>query len=251
VTTVRDVVEIQTLRKMFESKYGKEYVIEATSDATCSKWQVHWGNMAISCLMLTGSSYFSMLLSPMNLFSRISLPSFSMHSFDSQVNQNLIRCLLIEAPPPEDKLSLLSEIAQEHGVGPEHWDASAAARDMLPSHAAPPLIPMPLGVGPGVQPYGEGLMPPPVPSPPPPCAGYGGPSQQYSDANQAAAAAAHAANQAKAAADYAAQFAFQQAGLAPPQYDVSRVRWRETAQCTISFVWFSPIFCALGSVIVK
>lgn len=148
-----------------------------------------------------------------------------------QVNQNLIRCLLVEAPPPEDKLAMLSDIAQEHSVGPEFWDASAAARDMLPSHAMPSVVPMPL-VGGGQQYSSTGLLPS-VPaqqqfgSAPPatfplPQAGYHQAAPQYTDANQAAAAAAQAANQAKAAADYAAQFAFQQAGLAPPQHGVSQ-----------------------------
>jgi len=42
------------------------------------------------------------------------------------------RCLSIEAPPPEEKLATLSDIAQEHGV---EWDAHGAASDMLPSGA--------------------------------------------------------------------------------------------------------------------
>ena len=42
LTARRDVPEIQALRKMFESKYGKEYVMEASNDTTSSKWQV-WG----------------------------------------------------------------------------------------------------------------------------------------------------------------------------------------------------------------
>ena len=36
----------------------------------------------------------------------------------------------MEAPPGEDKLAMLSEIAQEHGV---EWDAHNAALEMLPS----------------------------------------------------------------------------------------------------------------------
>ncbi|GIL93984.1 hypothetical protein Vretimale_262 [Volvox reticuliferus] len=51
-----------------------------------------------------------------------------------QVNANLIRCLLVEAPQPEEKLEMLSEIAQAYGV---EWDLSAAARDMGVGAAGP------------------------------------------------------------------------------------------------------------------
>ncbi|EIE21511.1 DUF292-domain-containing protein [Coccomyxa subellipsoidea C-169] len=54
------------------------------------------------------------------------------------VNENLIRCLSIEAPAPEDKLATLSDIAQEYGV---EWDAHTAAKDMLPSGPPPPPNP--------------------------------------------------------------------------------------------------------------
>ncbi|KAK9811537.1 hypothetical protein WJX72_005542 [[Myrmecia] bisecta] len=47
-----------------------------------------------------------------------------------QVNENLIRCLSIDAPAPEDKLAQLSEIAQEYNV---EWDSHRAALEMLPS----------------------------------------------------------------------------------------------------------------------
>ena len=40
------------------------------------------------------------------------------------------RCLAVDAPSPEDKLSWLSDIAQEHSV---EWDAHAAALEMLPA----------------------------------------------------------------------------------------------------------------------
>ncbi|KAK9836864.1 hypothetical protein WJX74_009825 [Apatococcus lobatus] len=49
------------------------------------------------------------------------------------VNENLIRCLAVEAPPGEDKLAMLSEIAQEHGV---EWDAHNAALEMLPADSS-------------------------------------------------------------------------------------------------------------------
>ncbi|CAK0784450.1 hypothetical protein CVIRNUC_007654 [Coccomyxa viridis] len=51
-----------------------------------------------------------------------------------RVNENLIRCLSIEAPPPEEKLATLSDIAQEYGV---EWDAHGAASEMLPPGAHP------------------------------------------------------------------------------------------------------------------
>ena len=40
------------------------------------------------------------------------------------------RCLAVDAPSPEEKLTWLSDIAQEHGV---EWDAHAAALEMLPA----------------------------------------------------------------------------------------------------------------------
>ena len=44
------------------------------------------------------------------------------------------RCLSIEAPPPEEKLATLSDIAQEYGV---EWDAHGAASEMLPPGGPP------------------------------------------------------------------------------------------------------------------
>lgn len=149
-----------------------------------------------------------------------SLQSPSIHqppSSNLKVNQNLIRCLLIEAPPPEEKLAMLSEIAQEHAV---EWDASAAARELLP-HPTPmaPLAP-PMGSGSGAVAYVGGFTPP-LPqqyaaAPPPHGFPPHPPSQQYTNANQAAAAAAHAAMQAEAAASFAAQFAMHQSGVPVP-----------------------------------
>lgn len=46
------------------------------------------------------------------------------------VNEDLIRCLAVDAPSPEEKLTWLSDIAQEHSV---EWDAHAAALEMLPA----------------------------------------------------------------------------------------------------------------------
>ncbi len=59
------------MRALFGAKYGKEYVMEASSDSHCKRWVV---------------------------------------------NENLRRCLTIEAPMPEDKLQMLSEIAQVGGM---------------------------------------------------------------------------------------------------------------------------------------
>ncbi len=130
-------------------------------------------------------------------------------SLSNKVNQNLKSYLLVEAPPPDQKLAMLSEIAQEHNV---MWDAALAAREMLPPAGVPETMAQPSAMGNGQGP------PPPQTYPsqqqqfsfPPPNMPY------YADASQAAAAAAHAASQAKAAADYAAQFAMFQAGVAPP-----------------------------------
>eukprot|EP00798_Chlamydomonas_sp_ICE-L_P030279 gene30279-35266_t len=41
-----------------------------------------------------------------------------------KVNQTLMHCLLLEPPPPEDKLATLSGIALEHEI---QWDMAAAA----------------------------------------------------------------------------------------------------------------------------
>jgi hypothetical protein len=65
-----DLPELTQLRSLFGAKYGKEYVMEASSDSHCQRWVV---------------------------------------------NENLRRCLTIEAPMPEDKLQMLSEIAQVGG----------------------------------------------------------------------------------------------------------------------------------------
>lgn len=114
---ITDLPELQEIRKMLGSKYGKEYVAEASSDALCRKWHV---------------------------------------------NENLIRCLDIGAPAPEDKLACLSEIAQEHGV---EWDVAAAATEMLPARRA--LL--------GGTSYSQPLPPGPQhPGPPPAGGGDGG-----------------------------------------------------------------------------
>lgn len=99
------------------------------------------------------------------------------------VNENLRRCLTIEPPQPEEKLQTLSEIAQEYNV---EWDASAAARSLLPSEGARP----------------SHSVPQPAPTPI-----HGVPPAMYTNASDAAHAAAVAAQQAQAAAAYAAQFA--------------------------------------------
>lgn len=183
---ISDVPELATLRALFTSKYSKEYAAEASSDVTCSKWQV---------------------------------------------NTNLIRCLLVEPPQPEEKLQMLSEIAQEHGV---EWDLSAAARELLPPGTMPNGLVLPVGASTsgsasgggggggglaqrygsagasavGAPAYGmEGItLPPPTDVPPPqfPPGGFAG-----IDPQQAAAAAAQAAAHAQAMADWANQMAKQ------------------------------------------
>ncbi|PNW77413.1 hypothetical protein CHLRE_10g435400v5 [Chlamydomonas reinhardtii] len=163
-----------------------------------------------------------------------------------QVNANLIRCLLVEAPQPEEKLAMLSEIAQEGGV---EWDLAAAAREMgvmapggamqagamplppLTAHssghsissaaggggggaAGPAAIAGPggggVGGGGGGGGGGHGGLPPPPHQQQHPAAA------QYANAHQAAAAAAAAAAQANAAAAYAAQMAHGGGGAPPP-----------------------------------
>lgn len=56
------------------------------------------------------------------------------------------RCLAVDAPSPEDKLSWLSDIAQEHSV---EWDAHAAALEMLPAERQSGFIPNLSGGPPG------------------------------------------------------------------------------------------------------
>lgn len=47
----------------------------------------------------------------------------------------MVWCVLqVEPPQPDEKLQMLSEIAQEHGV---EWDLSAAARELLPPGTMP------------------------------------------------------------------------------------------------------------------
>ncbi len=47
---ISDVPELLSLRQLFQSKYSKEYVQEASSDVTCSKWQVNTN--LIRCLLV-------------------------------------------------------------------------------------------------------------------------------------------------------------------------------------------------------
>lgn len=66
------------------------------------------------------------------------------------------RCLAVDAPSPEEKLSWLSDIAQEHSV---EWDAHAAALDMLPAERQSGFSPSfsggPPGAGSGSS-FGQG-----------------------------------------------------------------------------------------------
>lgn len=87
----------------------------------------------------------------------------------------ITRCLSIEAPPPEDKLATLSDIAQEYGV---EWDAHTAARDMLPS-GPPPGIPPPPGNPSGAWGAGAGGGPPTGPPGGPPGGFHGTPGGQH------------------------------------------------------------------------
>eukprot|EP00798_Chlamydomonas_sp_ICE-L_P030280 gene30280-35268_t len=152
----------------------------------------------------------------------------------AKVNTTLIHCLLLETPPPEEKLAALSDIAQEHGI---EWDMAAAARDLNimtpgasvptpptdppitgpgggdPSFQGPPGGPSYPGNGGGgfpVQPGNQGLQPP---------AGLGvfpAGQPQFTDADQAAAYANQAAQHANLAAEFAAQFAMEQSSLPLP-----------------------------------
>ncbi|GIL45292.1 hypothetical protein Vafri_2457 [Volvox africanus] len=146
-----------------------------------------------------------------------------------QVNANLVRCLLVEAPQPEEKLEMLSEIAQEYGV---EWDLSAAARDMGvgamgpsgqlphglssdPGAAATAAATAAVAAAPATMAAGDGrpaaryaaVGPPSVSAAPASAPVLGLNHVQYVNAQQAAVAAAQAAAQANAAAQYAAQVA--------------------------------------------
>ncbi|KAI4339682.1 hypothetical protein MLD38_024595 [Melastoma candidum] len=50
---------------------------------------------------------------------------------DCGVNRQLIELLSIRAPPPETKLKLLKDIAEEHGL---EWDPTASEAELLKSH---------------------------------------------------------------------------------------------------------------------
>lgn len=71
----------------------------------------------------------------------------------------------MDAPSPEEKLSWLSDIAQEHGV---EWDAHAAALEMLPAEKQGGYGPS--GGGPSFSAGGPGFGPGPGSSGP----GFGG-----------------------------------------------------------------------------
>lgn len=71
----------------------------------------------------------------------------------------------MDAPAPEEKLSWLSDIAQEHGV---EWDAHAAALEMLPAEKQAGYGPP--GGGPSFSAGGPGFGPGPGSSGP----GFGG-----------------------------------------------------------------------------
>ncbi|KAK9830637.1 hypothetical protein WJX81_008095 [Elliptochloris bilobata] len=104
------------------------------------------------------------------------------------VNENMIRCLTVQPPSPEDKLATLSDIAQEYAV---EWDAHAAAQEMLPPPSAQPRYPGgPVGM----------MQPPVVPQ-------WAPAPMMYADAAAAAAAAHLSASQAMAAAEAAQRFA--------------------------------------------
>ncbi|KAF3795268.1 IST1-like protein [Nymphaea thermarum] len=50
---------------------------------------------------------------------------------DSAVNRQVIELLSVRAPPVEEKLKLLKEIAEEHEL---HWDPTATEKELLKSH---------------------------------------------------------------------------------------------------------------------
>eukprot|EP00884_Botryococcus_braunii_P004931 jgi/Botrbrau1/14439/Bobra.0014s0085.1 len=154
------------------------------------------------------------------------------------VNENLIKCLAVDPPPPEEKLAMLSEVAQEFGV---EWDAKRAADEMLPlDRPTFPSYGMPGGPGASVPdawslpsdaasdagsiPYSAGVaagFPPPVSSfkqepglPGGTNLGVPGTSQgsawgdsPYTDAMSAAAAAKKYSEEARIAAEAAQRYA--------------------------------------------
>lgn len=130
--------------------------------------------------------------------------SHDVHCKRWQVNENLRRCLTIEPPQGEDKLSMLSEIAQEYNV---EWDIERASRELLPQEAPfiPSVITDPTGIqqdfvtGPGMGAPTPQFAPPRV---------QGG----YASVNEAAAAAVQAAQQAQQAAEHAARLARERDG---------------------------------------
>ena len=88
--------------------------------AACADHYLILASLNISCP--------SLLLSPChsgNACTTFPLPTVS----PSQMHVSN-RCLAVDAPGPEEKLTWLSDIAQEHSV---EWDAHAAALEMLPA----------------------------------------------------------------------------------------------------------------------
>lgn len=177
---VGDMPELTTLHKIFAQKYGKEYVTEASSDVTCSRWMVN-DNLR-RCLTVEPPD------------PALKLETLSEIAQEYGVEWDMDRARRDLLPP--DDLSYGGTVYADPAVA--HLAATphpSSAMGTLPMNALPQS-----GNGGG----GYNARPPPH--------GQGGATGGYVDANAAAAAAAAAAKEAHAAAQYAAQFARQPPG---------------------------------------
>ncbi|PNH10219.1 IST1-like protein, partial [Tetrabaena socialis] len=223
---INDLPELATLRTLFVTKYGKEYATEAAADATTAKWQAY----EILELYLELLTVRTQLIAktkelPRDMMEAISSIIYAAQRINDlpelatlrtlfvtkygkeyateaaadattakwQVNANLIRCLLVEAPQPEDKLFANAQQAAHAAQQAAHaahaaaenaaqWAAMSAAPPGHPPPAAPQqgwLIQQPMvhvqqpsqgPPPPSHDSYGDlqHLAPAPPPPPPPP-----------------------------------------------------------------------------------
>lgn len=187
---VSDLPELLKLRKMFEAKYGKVYIQEATNDATANeKWQVN-GNL-IRCLLIEPPAAEEKLATLSDIAQKYGV-EWDISAAARELLPPAAAAAAGHAPPPPVPAANGLDFALGDDRQPSHTSvysaASSAPAMQAPMHPAAPL---------------------------------------YADANQAAAAAAHMAAQAQTAADFAAKFAMTQAGFAQQQYQQQQAPYQQ------------------------
>ncbi|KAG1674976.1 hypothetical protein FOA52_014771 [Chlamydomonas sp. UWO 241] len=186
---IGDLPELVKMCKMFESKYGKQYVQEAGADGAMSeKWNVN-GNL-IRCLLVEPPEPEAKLQTLSDIAQEHQV------EWDAAAAYRDMQRML----PPAAGVPAPSIIGDDDGPPPAGY--------------APPAF------TPGSQSV-MGAPPPPqyhaAPQQYATAADAASAAQHaYATAADAASAAQHAASQAQAAADYAAQFAFAHAGVLVP-----------------------------------